>query len=217
MQLFHFFRKLQTHTDPIMKKSLIIAAAALAIMAAGCCNSSKKGASTMNKDFLDLAAERYSVRKYTDKPVEQEKLDKILEAGKLAPTAVNSQPQMIYVIKSPEALEKLNKLSPCIFGAPQVFLFCYNDDTVCQRGENDNYGEIDVTIVLTHMMLEAANLGIGTCPVGMFDPAETAAALGLPPTIHPILLMPFGYPAPDAAPSQMHTKYRPLEETVKYL
>ena len=197
-----------------MKKyHIILAAAVLMASAASCCNQTEQ---TMTKDFLDLAKERYSVRSFSDTPVEQEKIDKIIEAGNVAPTAVNSQPQMIYVVKSAEGMEKMNKLSGCIYGAPQAFIFCYNDDTVCKRG-NGNYGEIDVTIVLTHMMLEAANLGIGTCCVGMFDPDELSAAFELPSNIHPILIMPFGYAAEGAAPSAMHTKYRPLEETVDYL
>lgn len=198
-----------------MKKfELILAAAMLIFSSASCCRQTEQ---TMSKDFLDLAKDRYSVRKFSDTPVEQEKIDKIIEAGRVAPTAVNSQPQMIYVAKSPEAIEKMNKLSGCIYGAPQVFIFCYNDETVCKKGEYGNYGEIDVTIVLTHMMLEAANLGIGTCPVGMFDPEELRAAFDLPYNIHPILIMPFGYAADDAAPSAMHTQYRPVEETVQYL
>lgn len=172
---------------------------------------------SMENDFLDLAAGRYSVRHFSDKPVEQEIIDKILEAGKLAPTAVNSQPQMIYVMKSDEAMEKANKLSRCIYGAPQVFLICYDDNRVCQRGADGNYGDIDCTIVLTHMMLEAYNLGIGTCMVGMFSPEEARQVLNLPDNIHPVLLMPFGYPAEDAAPSPRHTEYRPMEETVQYL
>lgn len=196
-----------------MKKFHFIFAAMLMLSAASCCNQTEQ---TMTKDFLDLAKERYSVRSFSDTPVEQEKIDKIIEAGNVAPTAVNSQPQMIYVVKSAEGMEKMNQLSGCIFGAPQAFIFCYNDDTVCKRG-NGNYGEIDVTIVLTHMMLEATNLGIGTCCVGMFDPDELSAAFELPSNIHPVLIMPFGYAAEDAAPSAMHSKYRPLEETVDYL
>lgn len=197
-----------------MKKN-IFAAALMALCLCGC--SPKTEQITMSKDFLDLAKERYSVRHFSDTPVEQEIIDKIIEAGKVAPTAVNSQPQMIYVAQSPEAMEKLNKLSGCIYGAPQTFIFCYNDDTVCKRDKFGNYGQIDVTIVLTHMMLEAANLGIGTCAVGMFDPDALSEAFDLPSNIHPILIMPFGYAAEDAVPSPRHSEYRPLEETVEYL
>lgn len=196
-----------------MKKS-IFAAALLALSLCGC--SQKTENTAMTRDFLQLAKDRYSVRSFSDEPVSQDIIDKIIEAGKVAPTAVNSQPQMIYVVKSAEGMEKMNQLSGCIYGAPQAFIFCYNDDTVCKRG-NGNYGEIDVTIVLTHMMLEAENLGIGTCCVGMFEPAELSAAFNLPSNIHPILIMPFGYASDKAAPSPRHTEYRPLEETVAYL
>ncbi len=167
-------------------------------------------------DFLSLAKARYSVRHFTDRAVAAEDLDRIIEAGRVAPTAVNSQPQMVYVAQSPEVMAKLNEVSPCIYGAPQCFVFCYNDDTVCQRGAG-NYGEIDVTIVITHMMLEAASLGIGTCLVGYFDQAALTEALALPKNMHPVLLMPFGYAAEDATPSPKHTEYRPAEETVAYL
>ena len=168
-----------------------------------------------NIDFLELAKGRYSVRKFSDKPVEQEVIDKILEAGKVAPTAANIQPQKIYVLRSEEAMQIANKLSPCIFGAPQTFIICYDANRACPRGEG-NYGDIDCTIVLTHMMLEAWNLGVGTCMVGMFNADETRKALNLPDNIHPVLFMPFGYPAPDATPSAKHTDYLPLEETVEF-
>ena len=76
--------------------------------------------------FMELAKARFSVRKFADKPVEQEKLDLLLEAGNIAPTAKNQQPQRIYVIRSKEALEKLAEYTPCIYGAGTVLLFAYN-------------------------------------------------------------------------------------------
>lgn len=171
----------------------------------------------MYKDFLQLAADRYSVRKFdSTRKVEKSLTDKILRAGQLAPTAVNSQPQKIYVVNSPEVMDKLRKISPCMYGAPQCFVFCYNDDNVCRRGKDGNYGDIDVTIVLTHMALEAANLGIGTCIVGYYDPEALIKELELPSNIHPVLLMPFGYEAEGCAPSPKHTEYRSLDETVEY-
>lgn len=194
-----------------------IAVIAVALAFSACNQTNNNETDTMSMDFLELAARRYSVRHFTSTPVEQEKIDKIIEAGRLAPTAINSQPQMIYVIQSPEKMEKLGKLSPCVYGAPHAFLFCYNTDNVCPRGDYDNYGDIDVTIVLTHMMLEAANLGVGTCPVGYFDSEKIVGELGLPDNVVPVLLMPFGYAAEDAAPSPRHTEYRPVEETVEFI
>ena len=202
-----------------MKKTLTLAfalALAMAFAISGCTNQKSEN-SMKQTSFLTLAAERYSVRHFSDTPVPQELIDSILEAAKLAPTAVNSQPQMIYLLRSKEAIEKANKISPCIYGAPQVFLVCYDDNRVCQRGEGDNYGDIDCSIVITHMLLEAKDLGLGSCPVGYFNPDDAIREFDLPENIHPVLLIPFGYPADDAAPSERHTQYRDMAEMVKEL
>lgn len=191
--------------------ALIVMAAS--IIAGGCVQNGN----SMSKDFLQLATDRYSVRSFSPEPVDNESIDLILRAGQVAPTAVNSQPQKIYIARSAQAIEKLNALSPCIYGAPHCFIFCYDEDAVGPRGQSDNYGEIDVTIVLTHMMLEAANLGIGTCAVGYFDAVKLKEELGLPTNEHPVLIMPFGYPSADSKPSERHSSCRPLEETVSYL
>lgn len=196
-----------------MKTLFLFVAAMFMAVVAQAQNTNKS--KDMNKDFMEIAAERYSVRKFSDKKVEKEKTDMILEAGKLAPTAVNSQPQKIYVLQSDEAVKKANEISPCIYGAPQVFLICYDDNHVCKR-ENGNYGDIDCTIVLTHMMLEAWNLGVGTCMVGRFDAADAKKAFNLPDNIHPVLLMPYGYAAPDAKPSPKHSTFRAMEDMVEY-
>ena len=203
-----------------MKHRLFTLAAASLLFAA-CGNPQQEAATSdsntmKDRDFIQLATDRYSVRSFASIPVEQDKIDLILRAGQIAPTAVNSQPQKIYVAQTPEVIAKLNEVSPCLYGAPQCFVFCYNDENVIKRGEG-NYGDIDVTIVLTHMMLEAENLGLGTCIVGRYDTAKLVESLQLPAGIHPVLLMPFGYPADDAKPSDKHTSYRPLEETVEYL
>ncbi|MDE6102040.1 MAG: nitroreductase family protein, partial [Ruminococcus sp.] len=79
-------------------------------------------------DFMELAKTRYSVRKFDDRPIEKETLDIILEAGNVAPTGCNYQPQRIYVVQSEEKIAKLNELSKCIFGAKTVLLFTYNKD-----------------------------------------------------------------------------------------
>ncbi|MBR4841975.1 MAG: nitroreductase family protein [Bacteroidaceae bacterium] len=172
-------------------------------------------------DFLTLALSRYSTRSFTDRRVEPDKLEKILKAGQAAPTAVNYQPQLIYVIQSPEIIGKLKQVTPYIFGAPQVFLICY-DENICwknRKHEDSGHpsGEMDASIVLTHMMLQAQELGIGSCWVCSFEFAATRELLGLPSNIHPVALMPFGYAAPDGVPSERHTKRRPIEETVRFL
>ena len=107
--------------------------------------------------FLELAKKRFSVRKFTDQPVEKEKLDKVLEAGNIAPTAKNLQPQRIYVLQSEEALKKAYALTPCCYGAKTVLLFTYDIDEEWTNPLEDmiHSGDQDVSIVATHIMLEA--------------------------------------------------------------
>jgi len=170
-------------------------------------------------DFLTLARERYSVRAFSDKPIEPEKMERILEAGRLAPTACNNQPQRIYVLKSQEALTKINSLSRCIFGAPVVLLFAY--DTAREWNSpleaGIHAGDQDVSIVATHMMLEAWELGIGSCWVNLFPNTKTAEAFGLPDTVRPVLLMPIGYAAEGAKPAPRHFQSKDLTELVTEL
>jgi nitroreductase len=168
--------------------------------------------------FIELAQKRYSVRKFSDKPVEEEKLERVLQAGRLAPTAKNIQPQRTYVAKSPQALEKLNKCSPCIFGAPVALVVCYDESVSWVRSrDNKNYGEVDAAIVATHMILQAQELGLGTVLVGVFDAEELRRAFNLPDNLVPSLVIPLGYAAADAAPAPMHEQRKPLSETVIYV
>ena len=167
-------------------------------------------------DFMELARSRYSVRAFSNRSVEREKLDAILEAGRIAPTARNFQPQRVYVLRSPEAIERINKLSRCIYGATTVLMICYDENAVWKHPVRKDYnsGEVDASIVCTHMMLEAAELGVGSCWVGMFVADEAAREFGLPASVHPVALLPLGYPAHGAAPSQNHESILPKEQTV---
>jgi nitroreductase len=167
--------------------------------------------------FLELAENRYSVRKFSPRPVEDDKLALVLQAGRLAPTAKNMQPQRILVVKSAEALEKLNKCSPCIYGAPSALVVCYDKSASWVRNpDNQNYGEVDAVIVATHMMLQAQELGLGTVPVGIFDTDGLRREFSLPENLVPSLVLPLGYPAEDAMPAPMHGQRKPLDETVRF-
>ena len=165
---------------------------------------------------MDLARQRYAVREYAQTPVEQAKLDSILEAGRLAPTAKNVQPQHIYVLQSAEAIAKINELTRCAYGAPVVFLVCYDTDLVWTKEDGTNSGDMDCSIIGTHMMMEATEQGLGTCWVKWFDPAEVAAAFELPANHKPSFLMPCGYASENAKPSDHHFSRKPLSETVTY-
>lgn len=171
-------------------------------------------------ELLDLIKERYSVRSYDERPIEAEKLEKILLAAKHAPTGKNFQPQKIYVLQSEEALRKANEVSPCIFGAPLVLLVCYDEPRAWRSPfvEGYNCGEMDATIVCDEMMLEAWSLGIGSCWVKYFDPAKLAEVFELPEKIKPVCLLTLGYSAEDSKPlEKMHNSFRPMEEIVEYL
>lgn len=168
-------------------------------------------------DFLSLAGKRYSVRKFADKPVEKEKLDKILEAGRIAPTACNNQPQKIIVINDKAALEKIKKCTRYGFGAPVVLIICYDKEESWKRSsDGTDMGDVDAAIVTTHLMLEAAGLGLGSTWVGSFDPAAACREFALPDNIIPVAFLPVGYPADDAAPSGNHASRKPIGETVSY-
>jgi nitroreductase len=161
--------------------------------------------------FLELAADRYSVRSFSPRTVEPEKMARILEAGRLAPTACNFQPQRIKVITSAEELAMIDACTPCRFGAPAVLLVCY-DGTACWTRSFDgaDSGEVDVSIVTTHMMLAAHEIGLGTCWVMHFDPEGIAELFALPRTVIPVVVLPVGYPAEDSVPTSHHSSRMPL-------
>ncbi|MBE6038813.1 MAG: nitroreductase [Anaerofustis stercorihominis] len=169
--------------------------------------------------FLELAKDRYSVRKFDTRPVEDEKIASILEAAKVAPTAANRQPQKIYVLKSEESRKKLAEVCTCTFDAPVIFVIAYDKDAAWQNRLMPGYcsGETDASIVCTHMMLQAWDEGIGSCWVGWFSSDQVKEALGLGENIVVSAILPVGYPAEDAAPGPMHLSYKDDEDMVEFM
>ena len=166
--------------------------------------------------FQELAHARYSVRSFQDRPIAEEHLNLILEAGRVAPTACNFQPQKIYVAKSAEAREKLASVCRCTFGAPVILVVCYDRERDWKNKLLPGYesGETDAAIVCTHMMLQAFELGIGSCWVGYFNPKTVAETLGLPENVTVSALLPMGYPAEDAQPLPLHEQVREFADTI---
>lgn len=168
-------------------------------------------------DFLTLARERYSVRSFKADAVGDEVIKKILTAGQLAPTACNRQPQRILVINSAEGLEKLRKCTECHFNAPMAMLVCYDRDDSWKRSyDGKDSGDIDASIVTTHMMLEAAALGVGTTWVMYFIPEAVREEFSLPDSYEPVALLVMGYPSDEAKPYAGHTAKKSLEDTVSF-
>ena len=168
-------------------------------------------------DFEKLAAVRYSARKFSDRPVENEKLMKILEVGRLAPTAKNLQSQRIFAITSKEGLERVYKAYHC-FSAPVVLLICGDTSAACDAPTTErNMAETDATIVATHMMLEIHDLGLGTTWVGAFNEAKLKAYFPQLEGYQLIALFPTGYIAEDAEPSRLHLESKTKDELVTVL
>ena len=169
-------------------------------------------------EFKEVVKERYACKKYSGEPVEQEKLEAILEAGRLAPTAKNLQEQHIYVLQSEEALAKVDAVTPCRYGAPVVLAVAFDKNNVyTYPGGKRSSGIEDASIVATHMILAAADEGVNSCWVNNFDPEKMEESLGLPENEEILMLMDLGYAAEGAGPLPNHSSRKPLTETVTYI
>lgn len=161
-------------------------------------------------ELLELFKKRYSCRGFEKREVEQEKIDMIMEAAAVAPTAVNKQPQRILVLRG-EELKKVDECTRFGFDAPLNFLICYDkEQSWHRRSDNADHGMIDSAIVHTHMMLMAESLGLGTTWVCAFDEPKARELFNVPDNYVIEGFMPTGYPA--AEPSEMHFKRKPVNE-----
>ncbi|MDD3585918.1 MAG: nitroreductase family protein [Thermoguttaceae bacterium] len=166
-------------------------------------------------DFAELAKARYSVRNFKSIPVESELLNKVLEAARLAPTACNNQPQKIIVAESADALDRLKRCTQYHFNAPMALIVCYDKNVSWKRPfDGKDNGSYDACIVTTHLILQAADLGLGTTWVGYFDPKDVVREFKLPANIVPVAILPLGYPAANAKPAAGHSQRNPLNSMV---
>lgn len=166
-------------------------------------------------EFAELARERYSVRAYTQAEVESDKLETILEAGRIAPTACNLQAFRIVVIRTEEHKPELQKLYRGSFltQAPMVLGVYADTQGSWIRFDGKSYADVDAAIIMDHMIMQATALGLGTCWIGAFDPHAARKLGGLDDAFEPIAFTPIGYPA-----SQPPSKNRkPIGGIVKYL
>jgi len=169
-------------------------------------------------DFLELVKSRYSCKKFDARQITKQQLDTILEAGRWAPTAKNLQEQHIYVAQSPEALAKIDQLTPCRYGAPTMLIIAFDKNNVyTYPGQKHDSGIEDASIVTTHMMLAAKSVGVDSCWVNFLDPDKMAAAFNLPENEEILACLALGYAAETARPLPNHASRKPLTETVTYL
>jgi nitroreductase len=155
-------------------------------------------------EFFKLIEKRYSVRAYRPKAIENEKLEKILEAGRLAPTAANRQPFRFLVIRTRGREAELKRIygRDWFVQAPLVICVCALTSEAWTRKDGKNYADIDATIAMDHLILAAAALGLGTCWVAAFDPVAAREVLGLAPGVEPVAFTPLGYPADSWRPKK---------------
>ncbi len=165
-------------------------------------------------DFYDVVRQRRSVRAYREEPVEQDKLDRVLEAARRAPSAANRQPVKLYVIRDPGLRRRMLEAygQEWFVNAPVVICACAIPGEAWQRGDGKNYADIDLAIAMDHLVLAAAAEGLGTCWIGAFKPDALREALELPRAEEPVALTPLGYTAhePKATPR------KPIDELVEY-
>ena len=164
--------------------------------------------------FIGSIKKRYSVRAYKSAPVEEYKLDAVLEAMRLAPTACNLQPFQFIVIHTKDRQEELRRIyRPSWFvQAPLIICVCSQPDKAWTRRDGKNYADIDAAIAMDHLILSAAEMDLGTCWIADFNPAEARAIMELPEDVEPIAFTPLGYPA-DTAGSK---KRKTITELVRY-
>ena len=169
--------------------------------------------------FLDIAKSRYSCRSYDARPVEEEKLKLVLEAGRVAPSAVNYQPWHFFVIQGEKELKKFQTAyhREWLQTAPCVIVICVDRSASWKRkADGRDHGDVDAAICTDHMTLQATELGLATCWICNFDTVATSQLLGLPDHMEPMVLLPLGYPLDTTNADRHSEKRKPLGEIVSY-
>jgi len=154
--------------------------------------------------FLELAGKRSSVRGYLPDDVDEATLAKVIEAGRIAPSAANRQPWHIVVVRDTAMRRELGQAyaRDWFWQAPVILIVCIEPACAWVRADHKNFGDIDGAIMMDHITLCAADLGLGTCWVGAFDPVKTKSILRLPDGIEPLLMTPLGKPNAPVRPKQ---------------
>jgi nitroreductase len=166
-------------------------------------------------DFFELIQNRYSVRAYRPDPIEDEKLEKLLEAARLAPTAANRQPFQLIVVRTEGRKEELQRIyrREWFVQAPIIICACAVGDEGWVRSEDKKrYRDVDIAIVMDHLILAATALGLGTCWIAAFNPTVAREVLALPDNVEPIIFTPLGYPADKPEPKERKS----LSQLVRY-
>jgi nitroreductase len=165
-------------------------------------------------EFYDVLRTRRSIRKYKPAPVEREKLDRLLEAVRLAPSAKNLQPRHFIVVTDAATRRALGEAYPreWFTEAPVIICACGEPAAAWVRRDGKSYLDVDVAIAFEHLVLAAAAEGLATCWIGAFDPGPVKRVLGLPPGIEPIVMTPLGYADEEPRPFSR----KPIAELARF-
>ena len=164
-------------------------------------------------EFQELIRARRSIRGYKPDPVPQDVLGRILEAGRMAPTAANRQPFQIIIVTEASIRKRLKDVyeRDWFHSAPVILAGCVEPSKAWQRADGFNAAEVDISIVMDHIILAAADEGLGTCWICNFDEGKTKQILGIPADVRVIAMTPLGLPAAEPRPFER----KPLEELVR--
>jgi nitroreductase len=168
--------------------------------------------------FLEIAKNRYSSRKYANKPIEEEKLLKVLEAARIAPSAANRQPWLFYVIKEKENLKKITEVyhHDWLKEASVILVACADHKQSWIRSDKKVYSDIDLAIAIDHITLQATDLGLATCWICNFDVAKCRTILKLENYIEPIAIIPLAYPLDYTDIDRHKVLRKPLDEIIHW-
>ncbi len=153
-------------------------------------------------DFQELIRVRRSVRGYRPDPIDEDVLGRILGAGRIAPTACNLQPFQLIVVTAADTRQRMREVyaRDWFWQAPVILVGCAEPARAWKRGDGWNAMEIDLAIVMDHVILAATEEGLGTCWVCAFDEAKAKEVLGVPPEVRVLAMTPLGYPAAGPRP-----------------
>jgi nitroreductase len=170
------------------------------------------------ESFLSLAKSRFSVRKFKPDQVSESDLNYVLEAGRIAPSAVNYQPWLFLIIREKEALLKIHQTyhREWFKEAPVVIVILGDHKQGWKRADGKDHTDIDTAIAADHMTLAAADRGLGTCWVCNFDKKKTVELFQIPEHLEPIVFLPLGYPDVKPDPARHREKRKPLTEIIHF-
>lgn len=167
-------------------------------------------------ELLQLMKKRCSVRKFEDRPIEEEKLLYVLEAARVAPSACNYQPWRFIVIKDRDLMKRIAPAWVTEANTPAVIVACGDHRQAWRRRDGKDHCDIDIAIAVDHMTLAAAEAGLGTCWICSFDAFQCTIALELPDQLEPMVLLPIGYPAESKDANRHDRERKPMGEIVSW-